>query len=208
MFVAAAGPVCADEARFAAGTRVEGHSYGASWDRCTVIVDRPTGGYLLRCDGQPGRDVVFSASDVRALQGADPGPPRNAPAHPPIRANAAPPAVAAAPPAGTTAAAEDGAFKAIRPRVGVYACYDQVANEVATLQWGLLDGSRYSTYDGGRGRYTYASQSGILTFASGPFVGLRRLRVSERSFRILDERGKLTANVCPWTPKDPRKKHW
>jgi hypothetical protein len=94
------------------------------------------------------------------------------------------------------------------PRAGVYGCMNQDANEVPTLQFGILDRSTYSTFDGGRGRYVYSAQSGVLTFTSGVFKGLRRSRYTEKTFRVLDEHGAETAFVCPWTPKDPRKLHW
>ena len=106
------------------------------------------------------------------------------------------------------ALAEPGAGSAIPPRSGFWACMDQGANEIVTLQFGLLDGNRYTTYDGGRGRYTYSTQTGVLTFTNGPFAGLRRARDGELAFRIIDEHNKLTGNECPWTPKNPRKRHW
>jgi hypothetical protein len=153
---------------------------------------RVTGGYMLRCDSHPDQETVFAASDVRAMQGTDPGPARK-PAtitHLPV------------------AASVSGAFKNTPPRAGVYGCMDQDARETPGLQFGLLDGTAYSTFDGGRGRYTYSPQSGVLTFTSGPMAGLRRIRETERTFRILDERGRMTAFACPWTPKNPRKLHW
>jgi hypothetical protein len=186
----------AQDVTFAAGSRVQGR-FGSQWDRCTTVGPRRvTGGYVLRCDSHPDQEYVFAASDVRAMQGAD----RPAMRKPPVRAHAAVKAPAEA------ASAE--AFNAIPPRVGVYGCMNQDASEMVGLQFGLLDGARYSTYDGGRGRYAYSAQTGILTFTSGPMAGLRRSRYTERSFLILDEHGARTAFVCPWSPKDPRKKHW
>jgi hypothetical protein len=93
-------------------------------------------------------------------------------------------------------------------RVGVYGCMNQDGYETPTLQWGILDGASYSDFDGGRGRYVYSAATRVLTFTSGPFKGLRRLRTDERAFRVLDEHGAMTAFNCPWTPKDPRKVHW
>ena len=188
--------VRAQDTTFAAGSRVEGR-LGSHWDHCTVIGERRvTGGYLLRCDSLPNQESVFAASDVRAMQGADRVPVRK----PSVSAHAA----IKAPPRETAAEA----FKAIPPRVGVYGCMNQDAAELAGLQFGLLDSSTYSTFDGGRGRYTYSPQAGMLTFTSGPFAGLRRTRETERTFRIVDEHGARTAFLCPWEPKDPRKKHW
>ena len=99
-------------------------------------------------------------------------------------------------------------FKTIPPRVGVYGCMDQDANETPGLQFGILDAKTYSTFDGGRGRYAYSTASGVLSFSSGPFAGLKRSRETERTFRIIDEHGARTAFLCPWEPKDPRKLHW
>jgi hypothetical protein len=93
-------------------------------------------------------------------------------------------------------------------KIGVYGCMNQDAYEIPTLQWGILDASNYSDFDGGRGRYVYDDTSHVLTFTSGKFKGLRRLRTDERAFRILDENGAMTAFNCPWTPKDPRKVRW
>jgi hypothetical protein len=107
-----------------------------------------------------------------------------------------------------SAASTQRTFKAIPPRVGVYGCMNQDAMEMPGLQFGLLDASNYSTFDGGRGRYSYSAATGILTFTSGHFAGLKRSRETERTFRILDERGAGTAMLCPWAPKDPRKLHW
>ncbi len=189
-------PVPAQEVTFAAGSRVEGR-IGTLWDHCTVIgARRATGGYLLRCDSHPDQETVFAASDVRALQGADRVAVRTSSVSPRAAVNA--PGVTIAP----------AAFKAAPLRVGVYGCMNQDAMEVVGLQFGILDASTYSTFDGGRGRYSYSSQSGILTFKDGPFARLQRSRETERTFRILDEHGARTAFLCPWTPKNPRKIHW
>jgi hypothetical protein len=185
-------PARAQPADFTAGSRVEGR-IGSNWEHCTVIgARRATAGYMLRCDSHPDQETVFAASDVRVMQGADLGPARK------------PAAVARVP----AAAVVSGAFKKIPPRVGVYGCMNQDAQETPGLQFGLLDGTAYSTFDGGRGRYTYSPQSGVLTFTTGPMAGLRRIRETERTFRILDEHGGMTAFACPWTPKNPRKPHW
>ena len=93
-------------------------------------------------------------------------------------------------------------------QMGVYGCMDQDGYDAPTLQWGLLDGSTYSDFDGGRGGYTYDAATGVLTFTSGRFKGLRRKRTEDRLFRILDEHGSITAFSCPWTPKNPKKLHW
>lgn len=85
---------------------------------------------------------------------------------------------------------------------------NQDGYEAPTLQWGILDGSNYSDFDGGRGRYSYDPKTSVLTFTSGHFKGLRRLRTDNWVFRILDEKGAITAFSCPWTPKDPKKLHW
>ena len=94
------------------------------------------------------------------------------------------------------------------PKVGVYGCMNQDGYEAPTLQWGILDGANYSDFDGGHGHYVYDAGTRVLTFTSGYFKGLRRLRTDDRVFRILDEHGAMTAFNCPWTPKDPRKVHW
>jgi hypothetical protein len=93
------------------------------------------------------------------------------------------------------------------PRLGVYGCMDQDGNETPTLQFGLVDASTYSTFDGGRGQYSFDGGTAILTFTTGPFGGLKRKLVS-KSLVVLDETGAVTALNCPWTPKDPRKLHW
>jgi hypothetical protein len=179
---------------FAAGSRVEAR-IGSRWDSCTSIGERrPTGGYLLRCDSVPNQESVFAASDVRAMQGPDRGAVQQQ--RPVAQAARGAQAVASAP------------FKAIPPRLGVYGCMNQDAMEVVGLQFGILDANSYSTFDGGRGHYTYSAAAGLLTFTSGPFAGLRRTRETERTFRIVDEHGARTAFLCPWTPKDPRKVHW
>ena len=110
-------------------------------------------------------------------------------------------------PAPGMASAQD-AFKAAPLRVGVYGCMNQDGYETPGLQFGLLNGATYSTFDGGRGAYTYSPSAGLLTFTSGPFKGLKRARDTEKTFRILDEHGERTAFACPWEPKDPRKLHW
>ena len=102
----------------------------------------------------------------------------------------------------------DDAFKAVPPRVGVYGCMNQDAMEIPGLQFGIVDHDTYSTFEGGRGHYAYSPSAGVLTFNSGPFVGLRRSRETERTFRIMDENGAPTAMLCPWTSKDPLKLHW
>jgi hypothetical protein len=94
------------------------------------------------------------------------------------------------------------------PQSGVYGCMDQSGNEAVTLQWGLIDGSTYSDFDGGRGKYTYDVSTAVLTFTSGQFKGLQRKRTEKNLFRVLDEHGEITGMACPWTPKDPKKLHW
>ena len=197
MLLLALTPVAApaDDVLFAAGSHVQGR-IGSHWDRCTVVRPDPHGGYLLRCDSlPPSQESIFVASDVRAMQGNDDAP---------VRAPQTARATAIAP----TVGAGSDAFKSIPPRVGVYGCMNQDAADVLGLQFGLLSGSTYATYDGGRGRYTYSRSTGTLTFTSGPFAGLRRSRETELAFRIMDERGGPTAFTCPWTPKNPRKLHW
>ena len=117
-------------------------------------------------------------------------------------------AAAPKPAAPVRAAAAAAAEKFGAPRIGVYGCMNQDAMEVVGLQWGVVDATTYSTYDGGRGLYRYELATGLLTFATGPFKGLVRKRTSERSFRVLDEHGQMTAFNCPWEPKDPKKLHW
>ena len=164
---------------------------GSQWSRCTVVGERrATGGYMLRCDAHPYQENDFTADYVRALQGPDVAPVRKAKA-----------------PAAPTETTNDH-FNAIPPRAGRYACLNQDGYDVVPLQFGLFDAHTYSTYDGGRGRYAYAKRSGILSFTSGPFAGLRRSRETERTFRIIDQNGARTAIPCPWTPKDPRNPHW
>ncbi|MDB5438566.1 MAG: hypothetical protein JWM33_993 [Caulobacteraceae bacterium] len=185
----------AEAGDFAAGARVEGR-IGSRWDSCiTLGPRRATGGYTLRCDSIPNQESVFAASDVRAMQGPDRGAVKPAPP-------AARPAPAAPPTAPTAP------VKAGPPQVGVYACMNQDALDVPALQFGLLDGATYSTYDGGRGGYTYTVASGMLAFTSGPFAGLKRSRETDKTFRIIDADGARTAFLCPWTSKDPRKVHW
>jgi hypothetical protein len=189
-------PVPAQDVTFAPGSRVEGR-IGSLWDHCTVVgARRATGGYLLRCDSHPDQETVFAASDVRALQGVDRAGGGTRSVRTPAKGSVPGAIVASA------------AFKTIPPRVGVYGCMNQDAMELAGLQFGILDASTYSTFDGGRGRYSYSPQTGILTFINGPFARLQRSRETERTFRILDEHGARTAFLCPWTPKNPRKIHW
>lgn len=94
------------------------------------------------------------------------------------------------------------------PPVGVYGCLGQNMMEVLTLQWGIVDASTYSTYDGGRGRYSFDPTTSVLTFETGPFKGLKRKRTSGQAFRVLDEHGALTGINCPWVHKNPTKLHW
>jgi hypothetical protein len=184
----------AEAGDFAAGSRIEAR-IGSRWDSCTSIGERrPTGGYLLRCDSIPNQESVFAASDVRAMQGPDRGP--------------TPPPRAAAQPARVATASAAAAAQSAPPAAGVYGCMNQDALDAYGLQFGLLDGSNYSTYDGGRGRYTYSVAAGLLTFTTGPFAGLKRTRETKRTFRIIDEHGARTAFLCPLTGKDPRKVHW
>ena len=109
--------------------------------------------------------------------------------------------------AGTSLSAQE-AFNALPLRIGVYGCLNQNAMEVPALQFGIIDAGTYSTFDGGRGAYTYSAAAGMLTFTSGPFAGLKRSRESERTFRVIDENGAKKGFVCPWVPKDPTKVHW
>ena len=103
--------------------------------------------------------------------------------------------------------APNTATASLRP--GVYGCMDQDAHELPTLQFGLLDGSNYSDFDGGHGLYSFDPASGILTFTSGQFRGLRRLKdPTGNGFTVLDENGSKTAVYCPWSAKDPTKPHW
>jgi hypothetical protein len=194
--LACALPALAQERSFPAGGRVEGR-IGSNWEQCTQIGERrPTGGYLLRCESHPNQESVFAASDVRALQGPDRGGARERPV--------AAPAVVV-PVAPMQSAAE---FRAIPPHPGVYGCMNQDAFEMTSLQIGVIDASTYSTFDGGRGRYRYSTATGIMSFTSGPLVGVRYVRSSERAFLMLDEHGARTAFNCPWSPKDPQKLHW
>lgn len=55
---------------FKAGDRVEGQ-IGSKWKRCTVVEHRATGGYTLRCDDRPLEEIIFAASQVRAMQSPD-----------------------------------------------------------------------------------------------------------------------------------------
>jgi hypothetical protein len=193
-FVLSPAAQAAEPGDFPAGSRVEAR-IGSRWDSCISIGERrPTGGYLLRCDSVPNQESVFAASDVRAMQDPDRG--------------AIQPQRPAAPAALGAQAVASAPFKAIPPSVGVYGCMNQDAIEVVGLQFGILDANSYSTFDGGRGHYTYSPAAGLLTFTSGPFAGLRRTRETERTFRIVDEHGAKTAFLCPWTPKDPHKVHW
>jgi len=196
IFSALSPPAPAQDVTFTAGSRVEGR-FGSNWDHCTVVGDRrATGGYVLRCEAKPDQEFIFAASDVRAMQGAD-------------RAPIPKPLVSATAPANAQVEQAAGdAFKSIPPRTGVYACMDQDANETLGLQFGLIDASSYSTYEGGAGKYTYSGQTGVLAFTSGPFAGLRQSRETEDSFRMLDEHGERTAFLWPWGPKNPHKFHW
>ena len=48
----------------------------------------------------------------------------------------------------------------------------------------------------------------MLTFTSDPSAGLKRMRETAKSFRIIDADGARAAFLCPWTAKDPRKVYW
>jgi hypothetical protein len=186
----------AEGVQYSAGSHVQGR-IGSHWDRCTVIRPDVHGGYLLRCDSlPPSQESIFAESDVRSMQGNDEAPKRAEQTTARVAINA------------PAAAAESNAFKSTGPRVGVYGCMNQDAMEVVGLQFGLLNGNTYSTFDGGRGRYSYSRATGILTFTSGPFAGMRRSRETELAFRIMDEHGASTAFMCPWTPKNPASRHW
>jgi hypothetical protein len=98
------------------------------------------------------------------------------------------------------------------PPVGVYACHGQ-RGLAFPMMFGLLDDSTYANYDGATGRYRYDLSSGLLTMLDGPMAGVKYQRVGAPTvnpgFRMLDDKGQLTAYICPKDGnKDPRKRPW
>jgi hypothetical protein len=91
---------------------------------------------------------------------------------------------------------------------GVYACYGQNGPAIP-MQFGLIDGSTYSVYDGKTGKYVISSD--VLSFVDGPLAGITYRHVTSSPidvFRMLDQHGALTAYNCPWQAGDARRGHW
>ena len=90
--------------------------------------------------------------------------------------------------------------------MGVYGCFGQYSKSLP-LMFGLLDGSQYSNYDGKIGHYVMKGD--ILLMMDGPLKSIQYKRTGEQAFRMLDDKGALTAFVCPKEGnKDPRKHPW
>lgn len=94
------------------------------------------------------------------------------------------------------------------PFPGVYGCFGTYYS--MGDQFGLVDGSTYSTFNGGRGHYRYDPDARILTMLDGPREGLRYRRVDAGwVFSVLRDNGGPTGQSCPYNPaKDPTKLHW
>lgn len=94
------------------------------------------------------------------------------------------------------------------PAPGVYGCYGQYGLSLP-MMFGILDAKTYANYDGKTGRYSYSA--GTLTMIDGPLGGIKykSIDASERSFRMTDAQGNLTAFVCPKEgTKDAHKHPW
>jgi hypothetical protein len=68
-------PAQAPREGFKAGDRVEQRTNAASkWeDKCTVVVVKPNGDHVLRCDDKPLEEQINSVYNLRLLQGPDDG---------------------------------------------------------------------------------------------------------------------------------------
>ena len=94
------------------------------------------------------------------------------------------------------------------PRPGVYACYGQYGLSIP-MQFGIVDAATYKSYDGKRGRYALVGD--VLTMTSGPLAGIKYKRTASQPkdvFRMLDQRGALTAYNCPSQPGNAARGHW
>ena len=92
--------------------------------------------------------------------------------------------------------------------VGVYECnMPPIGTPMMDLQWGILDRSTYSDFEGGRGSYTYDAHSGEIDFTSGSLQGRIRRKDSSGLFHVV-EADKLTSMTCPYSAKDPTRRHW
>ena len=95
--------------------------------------------------------------------------------------------------------AVNGAAQAPSPTelvLGVYECTLPGIGIFHGAFFGLVDGKTYRNFDGKRGAYTYDVASKRLTLTSGSSKGMRYVRTSEKTFRVLDEHGRMTGGNC------------
>lgn len=105
-------------------------------------------------------------------------------------------------------AAGSRAFAQQPPTGVVYGCY---SSSTSGPSFTLVDGKTYMSRQGGRGTYSYAPGTGVLTMVDGPYKGIRYLKQSsEFSFRVLrDQSMEITQTSCPINRgKDPNKRPW
>ena len=93
--------------------------------------------------------------------------------------------------------------------VGVYECYDQMANPTPEMMFGLLDEARYSNYDGKIGTYSYDVASGVIEVGLETGAPARFSRIAATTFRAINDDGSLAGFVCPLNrSKDPSNPPW
>ena len=80
--------------------------------------------------------------------------------------------------------------------LGVYECTLPGIGIFHGAFFGLVDGKTYRNFDGKRGVYTYDASSKRLALTSGSSKGMRYVRTSEKTFRVLDEHGRMTGGNC------------
>lgn len=109
--------------------------------------------------------------------------------------------------AAMPAFAED--IRSLPLTVGVYECYDQMANPTPEMMFGLLDESRYENYDGKIGTFAYDTASGVIEVGLETGAPARFSRIAATTFRAMKDDGSLAGFVCPLNrAKDPAHPPW
>ncbi|MBK7686496.1 MAG: hypothetical protein IPJ25_11210 [Rhodocyclaceae bacterium] len=89
---------------------------------------------------------------------------------------------------------------AVLPHGSVWRCTLPGIGLFTGAYFGIVDASTYRNFDGKRGSYSYDSKTGVLRLTSGFSKGLAYQRQSEKNFRVLDDKDKITAGNCVWNP--------
>ena len=115
-----------------------------------------------------------------------------------------------APPAGVYSCYEarmaPNAPGCIRSNIG---CFGLVITPTPVAMFGLIDGSTYANYDGGRGHYRYDAGTGVLEMTDGPRQGWHYRKKAEWSFTLIGNEDGQEHFTCPLeTAKDPNKGPW